>query len=185
MTKRIVSFLLILLFMTNNSFAAGYSTYYCEKTFRVVNVGDSMDTIKTACGEPSSTSNQEQIITTSVPVIKWIYSLGMFTIKGVVFNLPTINITFRDQNVIEITRNGLSVNNGYCAINGLVTLNDTMDKVIVNCGQPSFTTTAQQEIPTTKIITQWVYNFGPYLPQIIFAFDNNKVIQISSGQLGK
>ena len=182
--KKHLVYLLPLLLINNTLLAGDYTNYYCEKTSRVVKVGDSMDTVKAACGDPAHTSTQEKAVPNTTAVIKWVYSLGMFTIKGVVFNLPTINITFRDQKAVEISRNGLPVNAGYCAINGLVTLGDSMDKVTLNCGQPSFTTMAEQQNPTTKTITQWTYNFGSYRPQIIFDFDNDKVIQISNGQLG-
>lgn len=184
MKKQIVCFLLFLT-IGNSVLAAGYSNYYCEKTFSVVKVGDSMEAIKAACGEPTNISTQEQTVPNTTSAVKWVYNLGMFTIKGVVFNLPMINLTFREQKVVDVNRNGLPVTAGYCAINGLVTLGDTMDKVLLNCGQPNFTTTAELQNSTSKTITQWTYNFGPYRPQIIFNFDNEKVIQISNGQLGK
>lgn len=168
------------------AYAATFPSYYCANTFRTVKLGDSMDTVRMACGQPTSVTTQQIPVSTPVTVTEWVYTLGLFSIKGTSFFLPTITITFdNNKNVTQIARSNSLVATGYCAINGVINVGDSMNKVLFTCGQPNYTNTRQQAVNTSKTITEWTYNFGPYKPQIIFDFENGQTTQIASGQLGK
>lgn len=177
---------LTLLFFSPVIYATGYSNYYCDKTYQSVKVGDTMETVHAACSEPTTTNTRAEQTSTPTSIIQWVYSLGLFSIKNVTFNLPTITINFKDQKVIEIIRSDLPVaTNGYCGINALISIGDSMSQVLFVCGQPNFINNTQRDITTTKSIMEWTYNNGPYKPQIIFDFENGQVTKIASGQLGK
>jgi len=182
---RLCYFIVFILLFFKQVFAADFSTYYCANTFQVVKTGDTTDRVRTACGQPTSITTQQQSIIMPVAVTQWIYTLGLFTLKGLVFSLPTLSINFdSDQKITQINRSGMLVSAGYCAINGVINTGDPMNKVLLTCGQPNFISTQQQNVTTTKTITQWIYNKGPYQPQIIFNFEGNSLTRITSGQLG-
>lgn len=176
-------FLLNLLFL-NSAHAAGYNSYYCEKNFRNVQIGDTTENVRAACGEPTTINTHDVRVSTSIDSVRWTYTLGLFSVRGAVFTLPSVAITFREKKVAEINRSELSISNAACALNGSVNIGDTAEQVLLTCGQPNYTSNFQQMINSTKSVTEWIYNFGPYKPQIIFNFENDKLTQINSGQLG-
>lgn len=177
--------ILVLMGVLLSEKAFSYNSYTCDKTFRIVQVGDSMDTVRVACGEPTTSKNIEKPVTTSVTTAQWIYTLGLIQYKGIVLNLSSLAISFRDQKVIAIARSGAIVTNGYCAINGRVNLGDTMTQVLTTCGQPNLVNNLQEAINSTKSITEWIYDNGPYKPQILFDFEAGKLTEIITGQLGR
>lgn len=177
-------FLLNILFL-NFAHAAGYNLYYCEKNFRTVQIGDTTENVRAACGDPTITNSQHIQVSTPVDLVNWTYTLGLFSVKGAVFTLPSIVITFRENKVAEINRSGLLISNAACAVNGSVNIGDNAEQVLLKCGQPNSINNIQEMINSTRPVTEWIYNFGPYKPQIIFSFENDKLTQINSGQLGK
>lgn len=166
--------------------AATFNSYYCPTTFQNVKVGDNMDDVRAACGNPTATNTQQQQTSTPTTVTQWVYTLGLFSIKGVTVDLPTLTIAFdSNQKVMQIDRSGAFVSAGYCAANGMVNIGDPASAVLLTCGRPSFISTREQAVTTANSITEWTYNNGPYKPQIIFDFQDGKLTQISSGALGK
>lgn len=177
---------LINLYFLNLAHASGYNSYYCEKGFRNIQTGDSVDAVRAACGDPTSTNTREEQTSKQEETVRWVYALGVFNNKNVFVSLSNIVITFHDQRVIELNSAGASVTRGNCAIvGGVVNIGDTVDQVLQTCGQPNFINNMQQAVAAKKTVTEWIYNNGPYKPQIILDFESDKLTQIISGQLGK
>jgi hypothetical protein len=178
-------FLFFIVLFASNAFAATFPSYYCTKTFQTVKLGDTPDVVSTACGTPTTTATQQVPINTPITTTQWVYALGLLNIKGTTLFLPTVTVIFDDnQKVIEIQRSNSIVAAGYCSINGLINVGDPARNVLLACGQPTSINTQHQTITTNKIITEWTYNNGPYQPQILFDFEDGKLTQITSGQLG-
>lgn len=178
-------FLLLSLLTTNTLAATTFPSYYCPKTYRMVKLGDSLEIVRTACGDPTTTLTQEvKDNNNAISTIQWIYTLGPVDLKNIA-SVPSLTISFRDQKVIKVEKNGLALNDtGFCSMNGAVNMGDTMEKVLSTCGNPGMVNTQQEANPIPKLVTKWVYNSGPYKPQIIFNFDNGVVTEISAGALG-
>lgn len=173
------------LFCLTPAYAASFNSYYCSQNFKGVAVGATMDSVRAACGNPSSTITKEVPVVTTTNNVEWIYTLGVMEIKGVLLNVPTLTISFVDHKVTEIKQNNsLIAAASYCASNGTVNIGDQDISVLAACGQPNFISTEQRGHTTQKEVIEWTYNFGPYKPQIIFDFENGLLTQLSSGQLG-
>lgn len=174
------------LITVSNVSAATFPSYYCPTTYQSVRIGDDSTTLRAACGNPNTVTTRQEQIQTPTQTLVWIYTLGLFSVKGASFFLPTLTITFdNNQKVIQVDRSGTVIVTGFCAINGVVNLGDSATQVLATCGQPSYASTRQQVTNSSKDITEWTYNYGPYKPQIIFDLEDDKITQITSGQLGK
>jgi hypothetical protein len=173
------------IFIAPLAHAYSYPNFYCEKNFRSVRVGDSMDTVQAACGAPSSSVNKQIPVQTPLNVVRWIYTLGLLSVDGVSVNLPSLTVTFSNNQIVDISRNNMPVSrSGYCNINGMINIGDNMGTVLSRCGRPDFINQQQIMQTTNKQVTEWVYNFGPYRQQALFDFENNTLTQITMGQLG-
>lgn len=169
------------------SLVEAYSTFYCEKEYRNVSVGDSMDTVRAACGDPTHTTTKEQQVLVPVDVDQWVYNLGLLPGNGsAVITLPSLTLTFRDNAVIQIDRVGFPNSNvGQCNVIGVVHIGDSKQKTLSVCGQPDQVNHSQLSTKNTKVIVVWTYDYGSYRPQIIFDFDETgRLTEISSGPLG-
>lgn len=177
--------LLIALLIMPLAHAYSYSNYYCEKNFKSVSVGATMDTVRAACGEPNNTIIKQLPVQTPLNQVQWIYTLGLLDINGVKLNLPSLTLTFANNQIIEIMRNNLPITNGgYCNINGKINIGDNMNTVLTRCGRPNFINQRQRMQISYKQVIEWIYNFGPYRQQVLFDFDNGSLTQITMGQLG-
>lgn len=184
-TYKSIVLLLSGLFITPSIYAYNYSNYYCEKNFRSVGVGASMDNVRAACGDPTNVVNKQIPVQTPLTVVQWIYTLGLLSIDGVSVNLPSLTITFSNNHIIEILRNNIPVTVGsYCNINGMINIGDTINTVLARCGRPNFINQRQIMQTSNKEVTEWAYNFGPYRQQVLFDFENGTLTQINMGQLG-
>lgn len=175
-----------LLIFSNTLFAeTSFPSYMCGKTYQMVRIGDNADRIRIACGDPTSILTKQAQVNTPVTTESWVYTLGGVSINNINISMPSVTVIFQNNQVVKIDKGGSLVTGVSCAANGSVALGDDKNKVFLTCGQPNYVSTQQQMNSSTKSYTQWIYNFGPYKPQIFFNFDdNNLVTQISSGQLG-
>lgn len=184
---RLISYSILLtsILIVPMAHAYSYSNYYCAKNFKSVSVGATMDTVRAACGDPSNTVTKQIPVKTPLNVVQWIYTLGLISIDGVSLNLPSLTITFSNNQIIEIMRNNLPVTaGGYCNINGMINIGDSMSTVIARCGRPNFINQRQLMQTSNKEVIEWIYNFGPYRQQVLFDFENGTLSQINMGQLG-
>lgn len=163
------------------------SSYSCPNTYITVQLGDSVDKVRAACGDPTTASKRVEPVSSTINTLQWIYTSGQ-SLNGRVSQLPVLVISFRNQQVTKIENlatAGLSV--PACSYNGSINLGDSQDSVLLACGRPSLVSTKQETDPNpqTKEVTEWVYNYGPYKPQIIFDFEGGALKQIITGALGK
>lgn len=185
MRKSISLLLFCGLLCSHQIYAATFPSYYCDKTFRTVKVGDTQDTVKAACGQPSSTATRQEAVSTPIVYTQWIYSLGLLKTRETEVFLPALAITFQDQKVVKIDQSGSPLANGAnCAVNGSVNVGDSQEKVLIICGRPNTVNSTQEAKTTTKEVIQWIYNNGPYKPQILFNFEEGILTQIASGSPG-
>lgn len=185
MYYRILLLAIILCSFGTNLQAATFSTYYCPTTYKTVKLGDSIDAVRAACGNPTSTTTRQEQVLIPVNTVKWIYTLNLKDKSGNPVLIPAFTITLRDQKVIAIERNNLpTLGSSYCVQNGSVNLGDMQDSVLQACGQPNAVNSQQDSTTSTKEVVEWVYNNGPYKPQIIFNFEGGVLKQMGSGALG-
>lgn len=176
---------ILLAITTLASQATTVSSYYCATGFRTVKIGDPVEVVRAACGEPTSNQVRQKQITAALNTEVWIYSLTIPTANKNVAYLPVLAITFQEGKVTKIDRgNSSNAAPGYCGVNGTLNLGDTPDSVLSACGRPTTINTSQVPNTTTKTVTEWVYNAGPYKPQMIFDFENGVLSEINSGALG-
>ncbi len=152
MNKNILLSLLLLL----TTSAQAYPNYYCAKNFKTVTVGDAQETVRAACGEPSTTVTKQIPVQTSLNVVQWVYTLGLLSINGVQLNLPSLSVTFSNNIVIEIDKNNIPITaGGYCNINGVINVGDNLNNVLAKCGRPNFINQRQSLQTTSKSVIEW------------------------------
>lgn len=180
-------FILFCIFFFTNVQAASFPSYYCDTTFKTVKLGDSLEAVKAACGNPASATTRQEQVVTPITTTQWIYTLNLQNKKGATVDyLPALSIVFRDRKVVQVERSNLPSSGGsYCVMNNMVNIGDAQDSVLNICGQPNVVNSRQDSSTSSKEVVEWVYNFGPYKPQIIFNFEGGVLTQISSGALGR
>lgn len=180
----------IFLFFSEAGLAADFSSFVCPNTYRDVKVGDSMDIVTAACGQPTTVSTQQKQTNTPVTTTVWVYSqggvLGSLNVKGVSLSLPSLTVAFdSDQKVSSISSQGSSTSSlGYCGMGKTIHIGDSQETVKAECGEPSMVNSQESSSTTTQNVVVWTYNYGPYKPQIIFKFENGLLNKLSSGALG-
>lgn len=170
-----------------NSFAA---SFYCANTNGAIATGDSMDEVQVECGTPTNVSTRNDSVSSANTETQWIYAAqGMaMTPQGTYMPglVPYLTVTIQDNKVTQIQRtsNNISANALTCGLSQAVSINSSPDAILLACGKPTLSQTIQTPKTTTQEVTVWTYNRGPYEPQIILNFVDNKLTQIISGQDG-
>ncbi|GAB4391924.1 MAG: hypothetical protein Tsb005_03750 [Gammaproteobacteria bacterium] len=164
-------------------------TYYCPKTFRYVNTGDSEQDVRQNCGEPSSERTYETSDQQLQTVTQWFYRDKTFT--GPQQDQPQAIFTFNAQKQLSEIQIGTAqltkqtvTSTSFCK-GGNVSLNMTQLQVNQICGGPDLRNTAQRQTEGPKrIITEWTYSFGPYQPRTILQFEGGRLTQINTSGIG-
>lgn len=160
--------------------AATVYSYTCAQTYRTVQVGNTMDAVRAACGEPTSNTTQDTPVNTPIEVTQWVYTASV-KIKDNTVSIPVLAITFQNQRVSQIEKTSIAAPvSTYCASPGAINVGDSQTNVLAVCGQPNIVNSKQKANTATKQVTRWIYNFGPYKPQVIFDFEGGVLKQISS-----
>lgn len=173
------------------SIAFADNTYYCANTNQSVSVGETLPQVQLACGNPTSTSTSQQQVSSNINSgQQWIYTQGTFTAtpQGYVLsqNVPSLIFIIQNGLVTQIQRSGsVAVGGLSCGLAQAIGINSTAAAVRIACGNPNYIQPYQQNNAQTHAITTWVYNHGPFQPQIIFTFTDGKLSNIQSGQLGQ
>lgn len=158
--------------------AISVSSYTCPSTYRTVQVGNSMDNVRSACGEPTSSTVEAVPVNTPIETTQWIYTANV-KIKDNFISTPILVITLQNGQVTQIEKTSLAAPLSTSCAN-VINFGDSQATVLSACGQPNIVNSKQKANTNTKQITHWIYNFGPYKPQVIFDFDNGVLTQISS-----
>jgi hypothetical protein len=185
--KSIMIFVIIIIsFYFNNCFA---ESFYCANTNGAIATGDSMDDVQAECGAPTSVSSRTDTTSSTNNEMQWIYAAQGMTLspqgtymRGLV---PYLTVTLQNDKVIQIQRTSNAMPTSItCGISQTVGINSTGEMILLACGRPTMTQTIQTPNNSTQEVTVWTYNRGPYEPQIILDFEDGKLTQIISGQLG-
>lgn len=170
---------LALILLCTNAFAM--NSYYCINTGKVINLGQHIADVTTACGPPTIISSREDKIETPITLTQWIYGIPVDK-AGLI---PTLRVTFDENNLVsKIDKSGIVLNSLFCNINGMIKNGDAQATVRLACGAPALINSIATTKSSVKTINEWTYNFGPYQPQIIFEFDGDTLTQIKTGSLG-
>src|SRR5262249_28864349 len=154
--------------------------FNCPTTFQTVSVGATMDEVQAACGQPASTSTSTAQVNEPVNLIQWIYLPTNAIAQPNSQFMPQLVITFKDNQVVNVTpHNQTSTTNFPCLQNNRITVGSSMNFVTEQCGAPKYINKIQQSNMRNATVTQWVYNFGSYRPQMIFIFTDGKLTQIN------
>ena len=164
-------------------FAAQASfAYYCSTSSGqgFINVGDTMSQVESACGTPTSTSEDEVQDNSFSTTEYWSYSNVKVT-KAVPLgvNQPDATVTssgstatFAIQNgvVTTISENGKSVTStDNCGPS--ISIGASSDTVLSSCGNPSNTSMQNTPSKQKKKVTTWTYSTGQYSTPLTLKFD--------------
>lgn len=171
----------IFLFCSTVAFAANF---VCPNTFKTVMTGYTMDQVTAACGQPTSSSNSQGQMTLPVKQMQWIYTLPSSTTFNGYLHAPQMVIVFENDQVVEVSSSTSEAASLFaCYRTDRIAVGNSTTQVLQQCGSPNFINYVQQARPQTVSSTQWVYNFGPYRPQMVFIFQNGILQQIQLGQI--
>jgi hypothetical protein len=172
-----------LLAITNSAFAA---RFVCPNTYQTVMTGFTSAQVASACGVPTTITTNN--VASNAPVVQeqWVYSLRNPLSQGVNQYFPELILTFQDDKVVQISSNNQSALSLFlCYRTNRIRIGSTSAEVRQNCGLPSSTNSIQTANSQEVALTEWVYNFGPYRPQMIFTFQNGVLQNIRMGQIVK
>lgn len=177
--------ILPIIYMTNC-----YATsFYCANTNGAIATGYSMDDVQAQCGAPTTVSTRTDSVASTNTETQWIYAAqGMSRSPTGAYMpglIPYLTVTLQNDKVTQIQRGSSTMPTSLsCAMSQAVAINSTGEMIIVACGKPTMTQSIQTPNNTTQDVTIWTYNRGPYQPQIILDFVDDKLTQITAGQLG-
>jgi hypothetical protein len=178
---------LVLLFSSSVVYAD--NSYYCANTNQGVSIGENITQVFTACGAPTTTSTQQQLVPMLNTAEQWVYTTGTATItaQGIIppANAPSLMFTIQNGVVTQIKHTGIIMSSNVgCNIAQTIGVNSTAAAVRLACGNPTYIQPAAGTNSAQHTTTTWIYNHGPFQPQIIFIFTDNVLTNIKSGQLG-
>jgi hypothetical protein len=169
--------------------------YYCSTRERngFINVGDSMEQVLVACGQPQQKSKPESVNATKMITTQyWIYNNANKKTNNFVAANPPLYSVDREAPMLvlqivegkvkRITEGDREGQSGYCAARGnYVRSGDGMDQVSLKCGKPNEMHIEQQEIaisePQEKVI--WTYQWDSYAQPLKLEFFDQKLTRIN------
>jgi outer membrane protein assembly factor BamE (lipoprotein component of BamABCDE complex) len=166
------------------------ATFVCPNTYQTVATGYTTEQVRSACGNPTNTTTQSGIVNVPVTYEQWVYTLASPTGQS---NAPSdkqqeaqLTITFNNNGVVESinTKNASTIIGMPCHDFNQLQVGASKNDVQMQCGSPTSINTIQRVINQQQNITIWTYNYGQYRPQMIFTFQDDKLTEIRTGQLG-
>lgn len=149
------------------------SSYYCPNTSAYIQVGDAMNTVETNCGKPSTVQEQLVKAQITIPAKQWIYNVNGSQSGVVVFLI-------QDNQVSGIQIAGMSVSSTNLCGNRVIRVGDPASLVTTACGMARIENqTDVTQDQGTKKITVWMYDNGPYQPQLKLEFDQGVLTNIT------
>lgn len=135
----------------------------CPTNFSIINVGDSIESVKALCGKPDSEKKTEQ----EKPVPQeWTYFVTETVATNTSYSTTgTLKTTFtfdKEDKAINISVNGIGV--GATTICGApINLGATREQVKKACGEPSFINKQQSDASKEGMdtIIDYIYNSNP------------------------
>lgn len=170
--------------------------FYCSVNGHngFINIGDSTDQVKQACGDPDTAQDAplegEDKITT---IQYWLYQnvqvnyMSPLAVEGpftnVTRNGPPMVFEITNSLVTAITQGGNSVTATTACPEGAVRIGTSIDRLIEACGQPTTVNMQNQQtdpVDRPKVLT-WTYS-DPYDQQpIVLQFIDGRLSSINAG----
>jgi hypothetical protein len=125
-----------------------------------------------------------------VTIDEWTYNLGPNDFMRV--------LNFVNGKLVDIREGGYGNTGGKSSDSPCdekkITLGDTKGEVVMKCGEPAWKDSRQEEMieqidadtkrKVTVTIDGWTFNFGPNRFTRILTFENNKLVDIKTGDYG-
>lgn len=168
---------------------ASAAPYYCATTHNFVNVGDSLDQVKTACGSPESEQTTQMVDVQQQPVQQWFYHQNSSLAGKDVGGDASVSVFFSNGKVSSIqSQNQQFSSLQFCSAGGIarsgagVSVGDTPAMVRAKCGNPASANVGTQKNSSgVKDIVVLTYNNGQYSPKTTMRFIEGKLAEISVG----
>ena len=177
-----------LLLLTFSASALADSSYFCMDTHQPVSVGDSMDFVAAACGEPSTKKDAQQSLANDSDNVltQWVYTRADDTLpaKGGKKNIvqkPALTFSFQNGMLIQIDHHAPAEVTDTICLSMPEINHDNMHAVKFLCGKPDHVITGNQVKNLSQSVTVWTYNFSPYQPPMDFIFSDGKLTDIRPG----
>jgi len=179
---KLVCTVLLALFVGN---ALAADAYFCSKTNSYVYIGDSIDTVRQACGPPTNRSSGPVAIKKQAKIMRWTYDFQNNAVLRHADGQPyyrkgLLIIDFIDLKVHRILLRGQDVQGTYfCSPTLPITIGESNLHVRQICGQATLIKHVNETISSNQVNrTVWQYQ-APYLPPETLTFDDNKLVDIS------
>jgi len=175
---------LLILGISSNAYA-----YFCssQKGHGYINIGDSMQTVRGACGVPDTVTNKTTGGSKMITVQHWTYTHKPIQTR---FDspLPKSNTTYPpdvtfqviDGKVTSIASAGKAhKSSNLCRTGMQISVGQSAQSVIKSCGRPDFVESRQQiDRQPEKQITVWTYKVPSGSP-IVLEFINGQLTKIN------
>ncbi len=138
-------------------FSSAWADMFCPNGFSSINMGDSLDAVVKACGEPDSKKTTKKL---PFQAQEWVYYVASY--PGMTGTLKT-TVAFDDSGkVINISVNGAGVSETQICKNKTIQFGNTPEEIEAVCGKPTYInkTTGEGAAKPTEI-TELQYNASP------------------------
>lgn len=182
------------------------ASYYCLETNQVVNEGDTMEKVQTACGSPTEINIKDEVVSTPTETTEWVYMTNRpIDPTRTADYLPYLTVVFNSQGkVIELRQSQNQLNTALNPNNqdlkqpsqlldplnektpvtcqeGSIKIGDEMPTVQVTCGTPTLVNKLQSSQDVVKKVVEWSYQKNSSLTPLKFQFENGILKQIKTG----
>lgn len=173
--KRVSSLFVVLLIAALPAYA---TTYTCATTLITVKIGDKMDAVKAACGDPTTVVSQVEPVSTPVHVVRWVYGVRP---SAKSFFIPLFSLLFENRTLLQIEKNNTGAPLlGFfsCVDSDMLKIGLSMEEALALCGTPSSVNTTETLVNSTKPILIWTYNQGSFHDKVNFTFENGYLTHV-------
>lgn len=162
-------------------------SFYCPTNSQYVQPGMTMDQVLSACGEPTTRAESNQVLNDKVPVEQLTFNnVGSDTAFYGVWNMQTgergsqLQIDIIDDKVASIKINGSDTRAFDLCNETSIQVGDPSSLVFNNCDTPNITnhTYILKPHPLKQKPIAWFYNFGDYQPSATLTFVDGKLQSI-------
>lgn len=156
------------------------ASFYCADTNRMVNEGDLMETVRSACGQPTSVVIKEETIDVPTQVTQWVYmpyrpadptkTQDYLARLIVIFNDQGRVIKLRQSEIQDALGHPDEPNAVFCNVDSIIKIGDDIAAVEFGCGKPTFINKLQSAQDVTKEVVEWQYQKNNLAP-VVFRFE--------------
>lgn len=160
-----------LFLMTLLLFPVSCLALFCPGSFNNISMGDSLETVVATCGNPASINEYNK--PAKVPQEWNFYQRLNPTDTGTM----KVTVAFEDNQVINISVNGIGMGSTNICGNTAINVGDSMDRIEQICGKPAFINMAQGSYAMGAKVTEITYAGSP---PVKLTFEDGKLIKRSN-----